>query len=327
MIRRATGSDYQAIEALSYAIWGDDVEATAKRPPGWNRRRWTVKNHTKSDKPGPTTLVKEVDGGVVAAGSIVFREQEPRNHIYIHVAPEFRGRGISEELFEALDTAHNAGPYWTRQFGDPEMIKVFEALGFRVMNQVTDGWIHPAEPATSAWIDRVLAETRDGLNVIPLGEQGSATPVEVARLFDRADSREHAAETTEPHSDAEVLGFFFGKKFPVLPGTTFCAFLGGQLVGGATLNAAAFGEEDPGSAHLVWVMVDPPDLADADVVIEVLTAHVLDAARRKGLRVQVEGSSLYPRFKACVRSIPGTDLEEGLTVLSNDPAYSGSQNE
>ena len=143
MIRRATESDYQAIKALSHAIWGDDVEGMAKRPPGWNRRLWTLKNHTNANKPGPTTLVKEVDGRVVAAGTIVFQEQEPRNRISIHVAPGFRDRGIGAELYEALDAAHNAGPYMTREFGDPAAVAMFEALGFQAVERGHRGLDRP----------------------------------------------------------------------------------------------------------------------------------------------------------------------------------------
>jgi GNAT superfamily N-acetyltransferase len=324
VIRRATESDYQAIEDLSQAIWKDDDKLT-NRPAGWNRRRWTVKNHTvANNKPGQTTRVKEVDGGVVAAGTIVFREQEPRNDIYLHIAPEFRGRGISEELFESLDAAHNAGPYTTREFGDPEAVAMFEALGFQAVERVTEGWIHPAEAATAAWIDGVLAAPRDDLSIIPLGERGSPAPVEVARLYDRAYQRAHFYLPDTPRSDTEALDFFFGTAFFSSPAiATFCAVAGGRLVGGGSLSPPAFGEDDPGSAHLAWVWFEPPDLADADVVVEVLVAHVLDAARRKGLRVQAEVCSIVPLVKACVRSIPGTDLEEGLTVLISDPVWAG----
>ena len=264
--------------------------------------------------------MKEIDGRVVAAGTVAFREQEPRNNIYIHEAPGFRNRGIGQELFKALDTAHDAGPYLTREFGDPEAVAMFEALGFQAVERVTEGWIHPAEPATSFWIDGVLATPRDDLSIIPLGERGSPAPVEVARLYDKAFQRAHFYLPDTPRSDAEALDFFLGTAFYSSPAiATFCAVAGGQLVGGGTLSPPGFGEDDPGSAHLSWLWFEPPDLADADVVVGVLVAHVLDAARQLGLRVQIEAASITPHFKSCINSIPGTDLEEGLTILINDP--------
>lgn len=322
MIRSATESDYHAIEALSHAIWGDDTEAMARRPPGWNRRRWTVDNHTNAGRPGATTLVGEIDGRVVAAGTIVFLDREPRNHLYLHVAPGFRKLGIGEELFEALDTAHDAGPYLTREYGDPEAVAMFEALGFEAVERVTDGWIDPAEPATSAWIDGVLAAPGSDLRIVPLGDRGSPEPVELARLYDRAFQRAHFYLPDMPFGDERALGVFFGTAFNSSPAiASFCALVDGTLVGGGTLSPAIFGEDDPGSAHLSWVFFDPPDLADAEGVVEALVAHVLDVARRRGLRVQAETCSILPVVKACVLSIPGTDLEDGLTVLISDRVH------
>ncbi len=319
MFRRATEGDYEAIEALSEAIWEDDARVMEGRPPGWNRRLWTVGAHMTSEKlPAATTLVGEVDGRVVAAGTVVYQDRELRNKIAIHVAPEFRDQGLGEALFEALDAANDAGPYLIRDFGDPEMIKVFESLGFQVMNQVTEGRIDPSKPATAEWIDGVLAAARDDLRIIPLGEQ--ATRGEIAQLLERGRQRAGAQILKAPPSDDEGLDKFLETA---LPGTTFRAVLEGQLVGAGTLNAPMF-DEDPGGAYLVWVSVEPPDLPDGDIVVAALVAHMLDAARRQGLRVYVEGASTNPLLKACLNAIPGTELEEGLTILISDPQVPSS---
>ncbi len=318
MFRRATKDDYQAIKTLSDAIWGNDERAKANRPEGWNRRGWTVRNHMPSDNtPGPTTLVGEVHGRVVAAGSIVV--QEPRDHIYLHVAPGFRDRGLGEALFEALDSAHAARSYMTREYGDPELVDMYESLGFQAVLRVTEGRIDPEEPATGAWIDGVMAAPTDDLSVVAIDAQELVTPIEVARLFDRVFKKTDSWAATFPHSDARALELFVSHGDErVMP--TCCAFVGGRLVGAASLGepwGPPF-EEDPG-AHLGWLAVEDAGLIDANNVAEALVAHGLDTARQQGLDVHIEAPKEHPLLHACVWAIPGADLEEGLTVLITDP--------
>lgn len=320
MLRQARPTDYQAIEAVAHAIWGDDEAARAKRPPGWDRRRWTVDAHMSDGKvPVPTTMVKDLDGRIVAVGSVRIRQQAPRNDIYIHVAPSVRGEGIGTELYEALDAANDAGPYMNRDFGDPQMVDLFESLGFQVVERVTEGWIHPEQPTTAAWIDGILAASSDNISVIPLGYSEVPSPVEVARLYDRFYQRAHFYLSDTPRSDSEALDFFLGTAlFHAPPLRSFCAIDDGQLVGAASLGPAVFGNGDPLSANLVWVVAEASDPAKAESVVAILVASVLGEARRLGLRVQVEASTLAPRLLACVSSIPGGDLDSGLTVLVSD---------
>ena len=311
MLRPATAKDYDAIESLSKQIWGDDLKAKANRPEGWNRRLWTVQNYmTAERKPKETSLLAEIEGQVVAAA--VITESEPRNHIYIQVAPTFRDRGFGRALFEALDSKHKGAPYMTREFGDAEAVKMFEALGFSTVERVTEGRIDPTHPATASWIDKQLA-TESKLCIRSINQQSWISEREVARFFDSAFQKALAWVPVAPHTETKAIDFFLGKAIP-----TLCAFANQQLIGALTMGGPGASPFDDPGAYLGWLTVAAPKgIAEADIT-NALVARALDTARKRGLDVHIEAADIFPQLHACVWRIPGADIEEGLTILISD---------
>ncbi len=316
-IRTATERDNESFELLAEQIWGDDASARAMRPPGWDRRRWTADAYKLPHSvAGSVTLMAEIDGQIAGAGSV--KPGELQSRLNLDIAPGFRDRGIGEALFEALD-AEAGGPYLVRQFpDDPGKIELYRSLGFRTIDRITSGWIEPSHPETAAWLERTLALPLGEVRIQPLGTEksaGSAAALEVARLFDGGRATAGEWVPNDSISDARALEFYLA---PAIADTTFCAYQGERLVGAVTLGSAPFGVEDPSSGHLCWLRVEPPDRPDAALLTDALLAHVLDAARRLGLRVSIEGLEQERIKHASIHGVPGADLVEDLSIMTRE---------
>ena len=202
----------------------------------------------------------------------------------------------------------------TREFGDPDLVEMFESLGFRAFERVTEGRIDPQHPETSAWIDDILASVDSRLSIQSINEQTWVSDLEVARLFDETFQNALAWVPAAAHSDAEAIDFFLGKHFP-----TLSAFVDKKLVGAITLGEPyeSPSNEDPG-AYLHWLAGEKNSNLSTDELTDVLIARALDMARQQGLDVHVEAPDIFPCLHEGVWRIPGANLEHGLTILIND---------
>lgn len=312
MLRPATAQDYGAIENLSKQIWGDDLKAKANRPEGWNRHLWTVEKYMTAERqPRDTSLLIELEGQVVAAASIV--ESKPRSQLNIHVAPAFRDRGFAKVLFETLDSTYDKAPYITREFGDPGTVKMFEALGFRTVERVTEGCIDPAHPATASWINEQLASVDSCLSIKAINQQSWVSELEVALLFDETFQKALAWVPVAPHTHKAAIDFFLGKAIP-----TLCAFVNQNLVAALTLGDPGEPPFDDPGAYMGWLAVTAPEGIAEDDISNALVARALDTAEKRGLDVHIEAADIFPQLHACVWGIPGADIEQGLVILISD---------
>lgn len=324
LVRELHENDESAIQAIALRTWGNDAEAMKKRPLGWNRQAWAA-SHADVNRKDKTTLVAELEGKLVAVGSIIYNDFY-RVHVAMNIDPAFSTqKAIGTKLFNALHALATNQNYLIREWKDDPThpLELYETLGFRFAERCTEGWVNPNQTETSAWItSRLLAVPKEiavssEQHPIPLTKQ-----VAIVHLLDKRhkqlskpfDLPTYATSSIKPSTDAELIKQYLERS---IPGTLFCVYVDNELVDAGLLTKSIFGE-DESSGHFVWGGVADFDRPDAYAITEALIAHILDSARQLGLRVQVEFANHHLHKHRCIHSIPGTDLVEDMVLMVRD---------
>ena len=282
LVREVHKNDEAAIQAIALHTWGNDAEAMKKRPLGWNRQAWAA-SHADVNRKDKTTLVAELEGKLVAVGSIIQTDFH-RVHVAMNIDPAFSTqKDIGQKLFTGLDALAKNQHYFIREWQDDPThpLELYETLGFRFAERCTEGWVNPNQTETSAWLTHCLSTIPKEITVvreqhpIPLTKQ-----IEIVHLLDKRhkqlskpfDLPTYATSSIKPSTDAELIKRYLEGS---IPNTLFCVYVDNELVDAGLLTESYFGE-DESSGHFVCGGIADFARPDAYAITEALIAHILE---------------------------------------------------
>ena len=225
------------------------------------------------EQPFRRTSIAELDGRIVAAGTIVHGSFHPlRAWVDLVVAPQFRRRGIGTALLRALRAVAPASLCARVRYDQPAAAPFFRRHGFGVINRSWEGRFEPAD---------VLAR-------LPEPELDEPPSREEAAVFLERWYREvHHWVPPAPIPLERALSLFCGDD--MIPGSLIGIREDGELIGAANLiRPPGF---DPGDEHyLVWIGALPLDHRAA---AELVAAAVrLAHGHGKALRFEFDESNV-----------------------------------
>lgn len=255
--------DAEAISAILDETYGHDRRLRALYGDG---------HGPALEQPFRRTTVAEVDGGVVAAGTIVHGSAHPlRTWLDLVVAPNVRRRGIGTALLDELRVLAPASLCARVRYDQPGAPPFFVRRGFGLINRSWEGRFEPADVLSQ------LPEAR---------LQETPTPQEAAAFFERWYREVHEWDPPAPLPRDRALMRFCGDD--LVPGSLVGVSERGRLVGAANLiRPPGF---DPGDElYLVWIGVLGSDRETAAALVGACVRFASDA--QKAIRFEVDESN------------------------------------
>lgn len=258
-VRPFASGDSEAIQAILDATYGDDP---------WVRSLHDRSHGLRVERPHfqRLSLVAEIDGAVVAAGTLSHVQRHPRRSwISIDVAPAHRRRGVGTALLNELRGLTERPLCARARLAEEAAIAFLRRHGFGLLDPSWNGRFDPVAVA-------------ERLPEPALGEP--PTPDEAAAFFERWYAETHPFDPPTPWPLERIRAIFCGDD--LVDGSLVGVRDGGSLIAAACLSRGP-GHDSGDELYLVWAFG-----ADGDTASAVVGACVRFAlAAGKAIRFEV----------------------------------------
>jgi GNAT superfamily N-acetyltransferase len=266
-VRPFADADADAIGAILDATYGHDPRLRALHEGG---------HGPPLEQPYRRTLVAEVEGEVVATGTIVHGQRHPnRNWVTIAVAPRLRRRGIGTALLGELRRLADRPLCGRTLFADAPAIGFLGRHRFGLINRCWDGKFDPAS---------VLARLPEPQLDRPPSRD------EAAVFFERWYQETHRWDPPAPLPLERAREFFCGDD--LIPGSLVGVRADDRLIAaGSLIRPPGY---DPGDElYLVWVGTLGRHDEAASNVVAASVRSALDAGKALHFELDESNGSVW----------------------------------
>lgn len=308
-IRPYEAEDAGAVAELMDAVWGHDPEMRA------------IYDFHRDWQAVPTSLIRQTlvalsEERVIGVGTIFESTFSPAMlFLNIHVLPEWQRQGVGSLLYDELIALGDGRAHVvkiTRK--DAAGVSFLEKRGYSPVIETLRGVLDPSLPDVKEWMGKRPTESQGFVVVSVDAPDCKATPLEVAMMHFQVYKQYHAWSPPAEPSEERVLAWFMGED--VVPGTSLCAYLDGELVGAANLIKTPFATDGP-EAYMVWVGVLESAVADAVESTAILIRRLLEIAGEAGLRVRFEADGSYVPHRKILDAAPAVEVDRDFMAMSD----------